>query len=142
VKSIIFNLNGIDGCISVTYAGYQMFVRDSLVKLLLLSGSYSQINQMRPWFSFLRWINMIFYSFEGLSELRCGIIVGCSPLGAVVTNEFAGQNFACVPPRLLPYGPGYENGPAGCAFEGSTLGSTSISGDNYLHVALGFERSQ
>ncbi|KAG9016077.1 hypothetical protein FRB93_011551 [Tulasnella sp. JGI-2019a] len=80
---------------------------------------------MHPWFSWLRWIDPIHYAFE-----------------ALMSNEFTGQTFECVPPSLVPYGPDYTPGQnAGCALAGASVGSTTIDGAAYLSIALRLYRS-
>lgn len=59
-----------------------------------------------PWFSWLRWLDPIYYSLE-----------------ALMSNEFTVLSFACVPNQLVPYGEGYVGGQnQGCAVVGATAG--------------------
>jgi hypothetical protein len=76
---------------------------------------------MHPWFSWIRWLNPIYYALE-----------------AMMSGEFDGLNLQCAPPQLAPYGPGYEGMPAGCAIAGADKGSTILSGTKWMHVALVF----
>lgn len=66
---------------------------------------------MHPWFSWIRWINPIFYAFESL-----------------VVNEFHGRNFAC--PSLVPsYGTGTS---FICSSVGAVAGERYVSGDAFV----------
>ncbi|WVR04900.1 hypothetical protein IAU60_001912 [Kwoniella sp. DSM 27419] len=76
---------------------------------------------MHPWFSWIRWIDPVYYSFEALA-----------------INEFDGLELQCVPPQLGPYGQGYGNGPAACAIPGAQPGSTTLRGDAWANTALRF----
>ncbi|KAG8863780.1 hypothetical protein FRB96_007617 [Tulasnella sp. 330] len=79
---------------------------------------------MHPWFAWLRWIDPVHYAFE-----------------ALMSNEFTGQSFECVPPSLVPYGEGYTGANAGCAVKGAGVGVTTISGTDYLATALNLHHS-
>ena len=77
------------------------------------------------WFGWMYYINPIGYSFEG-----------------VLTNEFAGRDMACAPAQLIPSGPGYDNQQyQGCAITGAQLGSTNVSGAQYLATSFEYSRS-
>lgn len=78
---------------------------------------------MKRWFSWLRWVNPIYYSMESL-----------------ISNEMDGLNFQCVSPALAPHGPSYLGGPQGCAVPGSTPGSTIVEGKHYMGTALWFHK--
>jgi len=58
-------------------------------------------------------------------------------------DELTGLELECSPPNLAPYGQGYtgEAGTQGCAIQGATPGSTTLSGTAYLDVALRFYQS-
>jgi ATP-binding cassette subfamily G (WHITE) protein 2 (SNQ2) len=61
---------------------------------------------------------------------------------AVMANEFEGRNFPCAPSQLVPSGPGYTNSQfQTCAVIGSTSGSTTVSGANYIAAAFGYSRA-
>ncbi|KAL4895842.1 ABC-2 type transporter-domain-containing protein [Aspergillus ambiguus] len=68
---------------------------------------------MHPWFSWIRWINPIFYSFE-----------------ALISNEFHGQNFECA--SLIPsYGTGSS---FICSAVGAVAGQRYILGDTFIEA--------
>lgn len=77
---------------------------------------------MHPWFSWIRWIDPVYYSFE-----------------ALMINELDGILVDCAPPALVPYGQNYGgNAPAGCAFIGAADGSTRLYGQAWANQALDF----
>jgi hypothetical protein len=73
---------------------------------------------MKPWFSWIRWINPIYYSFE-----------------ALVINELDGLDIECSPPQLFPLGGG---GPQACAITGAEPGQTEFQGQAWANQALEF----
>ncbi|KAF2191656.1 hypothetical protein K469DRAFT_487704, partial [Zopfia rhizophila CBS 207.26] len=79
---------------------------------------------MKPWLSWLRWLNPIQYCFE-----------------ALMVNEFDGLNIKCIPPNLVPLGPLVQPQFQSCTIQGSVPGSTSVRGKDYLEVSFGFRRS-
>ena len=76
------------------------------------------------WFGWLYFLNPIAYAFEG-----------------VLTNEFDGQVMPCAPQELVPQGPGVQPQYQGCAISGAQLGSTSVTGANYLSTTYEYYRS-
>ena len=76
------------------------------------------------WFGWLYYVNPIAYSFE-----------------AVLTNEFSGRVIDCSPEQLVPQGPGILPQYQGCATQGAVLGSTSLTGDEYLSTTFEYHRS-
>ncbi|WWD19932.1 hypothetical protein CI109_104404 [Kwoniella shandongensis] len=98
-------VSGLLFSIIVTYAGYIIYVPS-----------------MHPWFSWIRWINPVYYSFE-----------------ALMSHELTGLTLECVQPQLAPYGPGYTGaGQQGCALPGANPGTTTVDGTRYLDQALNF----
>ncbi|KAK4056102.1 hypothetical protein OIO90_002833 [Microbotryomycetes sp. JL221] len=87
--------------------------------LVTMAGYIIPIPAMKGWIAWFRYVNPVFYAFE-----------------AVMSSEFRGQTFDCVPPQLAPYGPGYEGQPAGCSVAGSLPDATSVEGEAYLETAL------
>ncbi|KAB8235266.1 ABC-2 type transporter-domain-containing protein [Aspergillus alliaceus] len=66
---------------------------------------------MHPWFSWIRWINPIYYTFESL-----------------VANEFHGRNFECA-----SYIPSYGTGNSFiCSVVGAVAGQRFVSGDDFI----------
>lgn len=100
-------VSGLSFSVLVTYAGYVIYVPS-----------------MKPWFSWLRWLDPIYYGFE-----------------ALMVNELTDLELQCVQPQLAPYGPGYTGVSQGCAIAGAQPGSTTISGTTYANMALNFYKS-
>ncbi|KAK8853503.1 hypothetical protein IAR55_004210 [Kwoniella newhampshirensis] len=98
-------VSGLLFSVIVTYAGYIIYTPS-----------------MHPWFSWIRWIDPVYYSFE-----------------ALMSHELTGLTLQCVQPQLAPYGPGYMGaGEQGCAIPGSNPGTTTVDGTTYLLTALRF----
>ena len=64
------------------------------------------------------------YGFEGL-----------------VSNEFYNLDIQCVPPYLVPQGPGATAEYQGCAIQGSQPGQIVVPGADYIQVAYTYSRS-
>ncbi|PYH30935.1 ABC multidrug transporter [Aspergillus neoniger CBS 115656] len=75
---------------------------------------------MHPWFSWIRWINPIFYSFEGL-----------------VANEFHGRNFECS--EFIPNYASLSGDSFICSAVGAVAGARTVSGDQF--ISLNYEYS-
>lgn len=95
-----------------------------VLMLVVYTGFVIRIPQMHDWFSWIRWINPIFYAFEIL-----------------LANEFHGVNFPC--DSIVPSGPGYA--PTGnnfmCNVEGAVTGENFVSGDRYIQAAYQYSWS-
>ncbi len=74
-----------------------------------------QLLQQKIWFGWLYYINPISYAFE-----------------AVLTNEFSGRVMQCATQQLVPQGPGVDPQYQGCALSGAQLGTTKVTGEQYL----------
>lgn len=72
---------------------------------------------MKPWFSWIYWLNPLAYGFD-----------------ALLSNEFHAKVLDCVNVNLVPSGPGYTDlAFASCAGVGGAIqGETTVNGDNYL----------
>ncbi|KAL8667719.1 MAG: hypothetical protein Q9202_000574 [Teloschistes flavicans] len=92
--------------------------------LIVYTGYLIPPAKMHPWFKWLIWINPVQYGFE-----------------ALMANEFAGLNIICVPPNLVPYGPGAVSGYQSCTLQGSQQGRTSVQGADYIREAFTYERA-
>lgn len=69
---------------------------------------------MPPWFSWIRWLNPIFYAYEG-----------------IVANEFHGRWFECT--AFVPnYLPSFRGKSFTCSSIGARAGDLFVSGDNYI----------
>ncbi|KAK2758216.1 hypothetical protein FQN54_004060 [Arachnomyces sp. PD_36] len=67
-----------------------------------------------PWFSWIRWINPIYYTFE-----------------ALVANEFHGRRFECS--QFVPAYPDLSGDSFICAARGGVAGERTVSGDDYIY---------
>ncbi|PSN73742.1 ABC drug exporter AtrF [Corynespora cassiicola Philippines] len=92
--------------------------------LVVYTGYLIPPSKMHPWFSWLRWINPVQYGFE-----------------ALLANEFYNLPIQCVPPYIVPQVPGAEEQYQSCAIQGSTPGSLTVDGADYLSVAFQYSRS-
>ncbi|KAL4861201.1 hypothetical protein BDV12DRAFT_204247 [Aspergillus spectabilis] len=93
-----------------------LFVGYVIPKQGLINGSI--------WFGWLLYVNPLSYSYE-----------------AVLSNEFSGRIMQCDPSMLVPQGPGVDPQYQGCSLTGSQLGSTDVSGSDYLDKTFQFTRS-
>ncbi len=85
----------------------------TVLALVIYVGFTITVPQMKPWFSWIRWINPIFYAFEIL-----------------IANEFHGQNFTCssiVPAYSPPIGDNWI-----CAMTGAVAGEDFVNGDAFI----------
>lgn len=72
-----------------------------------------------PWFSWIRWINPVFYTFE-----------------ALVANEFHGRQFACS--QFIPAYPNLPGDSFICAVRGAVAGERTVSGDAYIETQYSY----
>ncbi|KAF8314186.1 ABC transporter [Clavulina sp. PMI_390] len=96
----------------------------SIGLLILYAGYLIPQPSMKPWLSWTRWLNPLFYGFE-----------------AAMTNEFHDVEFSCA--QIVPSGGSYTT--AGdnfaCAVQGAQAGQTTVNGDAYLSAALDYHHS-
>ncbi|KAK8017797.1 hypothetical protein PG993_014123 [Apiospora rasikravindrae] len=87
-----------------------------VLALVIYTGYVIAVPQMHPWFSWIRYINPIFYGFE-----------------ALIANEFHNREVPCA--MTIPAGPGYSP-PVGdsfiCSVVGAKPGENFVSGDAYI----------
>ncbi|KAL6855609.1 ATP-binding cassette transporter snq2 [Amphichorda felina] len=100
------------------------FTGISIQILVVYTGYLIPPDSMHPWFSWLRWINWIQYGFECL-----------------VSNEFAYRDMECVPPYLVPLGPGASPQYQSCTLKGSQPGQTTVRGPAYINTAFTYTRA-
>lgn len=84
-----------------------------VLALVIYTGFVISVPLMHPWFSWIRWINPVFYAFEIL-----------------VANEFHGRRFECssiVPAQ--PVGNSWI-----CAVVGAVAGESTVSGDAFIET--------
>jgi ATP-binding cassette subfamily G (WHITE) protein 2 (SNQ2) len=92
--------------------------------LIVYTGYLIPPSKMHPWFSWLRWINPVQYGFE-----------------ALLANEFYNLELECVPPYIVPQVPNGDPRYQTCAVQGSTPGSLTVNGANYISTAYQYSRS-
>ncbi|KAL8847299.1 MAG: hypothetical protein Q9221_007644 [Calogaya cf. arnoldii] len=92
--------------------------------LIVYTGYLIPPQKMHPWFKWLIWINPVQYGFE-----------------ALMANEFYNLDIDCVPPNLVPQGPTASPQFQSCTLQGSTPGTTTVSGSEYIRVAFTYERA-
>lgn len=110
-------VSGLAVVILFTYSGCESSVIvvapiATLIRFILLDIVQKPV--MKPWFSWIMWIDPLYYAVEGM-------------LG----TELRDRVFPCEGPNLIPTGPGYAGGPASCAGVGGSIG-TSVNGSEYL----------
>ncbi|KAL4886550.1 ABC-2 type transporter-domain-containing protein [Aspergillus karnatakaensis] len=67
-----------------------------------------------PWFSWIRWINPVFYTFE-----------------AMIANEFHGRRFECS--QFVPPYPNLSGDNFVCSVRGAVAGERTVSGDAFIY---------
>ncbi|KAG9240033.1 putative Brefeldin A resistance protein [Calycina marina] len=88
-----------------------------LSALIMYTGYMIPKPEMKPWFSWIFWIDPLAYGFE-----------------AILANEMKSQIIPCVNDNLVPNGPGYTSATnQACAGIGGAIpGATSVTGEQYL----------
>ncbi|KAG6010295.1 hypothetical protein E4U21_007344 [Claviceps maximensis] len=84
-----------------------------VLALVIYTGFAIPVPEMHPWFSWIRWINPVFYAFEIL-----------------VANEFHNRDFTCsdiVPPYSPNIGDSWI-----CSVAGAVPGQYTVSGDAFI----------
>jgi len=84
-----------------------------VLAVVIYTGFVIAIPQMHPWFSWIRWINPVFYGFEVL-----------------IANEFHGREFTCssITPSYTPrHGDSWI-----CSAVGAVAGRRTVNGDSYI----------
>jgi ATP-binding cassette subfamily G (WHITE) protein 2 (PDR) len=84
-----------------------------VLALVIYTGFVIPVASMHPWFSWIRFINPIFYAFEIL-----------------IANEFHGRDFTCSA-ILPPYTP-LQGDSWICSIVGAVPGRTTVSGDAFI----------
>ncbi|KAM4063501.1 ABC-2 type transporter [Hirsutella rhossiliensis] len=93
-----------------------------VLALVIYTGFAIRVPEMHPWFSWIRWINPIFYAFEIL-----------------IANEFHGREFTCssiVPPYSPPRGDSWI-----CQVAGAVAGRSTVSGDAFIAADYSYSYS-
>lgn len=84
-----------------------------VLALVIYTGFAITVPDMHPWFSWIRWINPIFYAFEIL-----------------VANEFHGREFSCA--SFVPPYPDLQGDTFVCDTSGAVAGQQTVSGDAFI----------
>ncbi len=92
--------------------------------LIVYTGYLIPPTKMHPWFKWLIWINPVQYGFE-----------------ALMSNEFHNLQIQCVPPYLVPQGPGAAPQYQSCLIRGSQPGQTTVNGADYIMTAFTYTRA-
>ena len=92
--------------------------------LIVYTGYLIPPEKMHPWFKWLIWINPVQYGYE-----------------ALISNEFYNLQIQCVPPNLVPQGPGVSPEYQSCTLQGSQPGQTFVNGADYIKTAYTYTRS-
>jgi ATP-binding cassette subfamily G (WHITE) protein 2 (SNQ2) len=95
----------------------------SIQAMIVYTGYLIPPTSMHPWFSWIRWINPVQYSFE-----------------AIMANEFYDLDIQCVSPYLVPVGPGVTPEHQSCLIRGSSAGSTTVKGADYIKAQYDYSR--
>lgn len=90
---------------------------------IVYTGYVIPPTKMHPWFKWLIWINPVQYGFE-----------------ALMSNEFYNLEIECVPPSLVPQGPGAAPQYQSCAIQGSQPGQLTVSGADYIFTGFTYKR--
>ncbi|RHZ44991.1 uncharacterized protein CDV56_102336 [Aspergillus thermomutatus] len=86
-----------------------------VLAIVIYTGFVIPVPQMSsiPWFSWIRWINPVFYTFE-----------------ALIANEFHGRRFECS--QFVPAYPSLTGNSFICSVRGAVAGERTVSGDAYI----------
>ncbi|RSL99939.1 hypothetical protein CEP52_009463 [Fusarium oligoseptatum] len=86
-----------------------------VLALVIYTGFMIRVPQMHDWFSWIRWINPIFYGFEIL-----------------IANEFHGQNFTCS--SIIPAYTPLSGDSWICSAVGAVPGEYTVNGDSFIET--------
>ena len=92
--------------------------------LVVYTGYLIPPQKMHPWFKWLIWVNPVQYGFE-----------------ALMSNEFGNLDIQCVPPYLVPQGPGASSQYQSCTIQGSRPGEPVVNGADYIQTAFTYTRA-
>jgi len=86
-----------------------------VLAIVIYTGFVIPVPEMSsvPWFSWIRFINPVFYTFE-----------------ALVANEFHGRQFTCS--QFIPAYPNLSGNSFICSIRGAVPGQRTVSGDAYI----------
>ncbi|KAH7409672.1 ABC-2 type transporter [Cadophora sp. MPI-SDFR-AT-0126] len=84
-----------------------------VLAIIIYTGFVIAIPQMHPWFSWIRWVNPVFYAFEIL-----------------IANEFHGREFTCS--NIIPSYTPLQGDSWICSAVGAVAGRRTVNGDAYI----------
>lgn len=87
--------------------------------LAIYTGFIVPVPYMYPWFSWLHYMNPIYYAFETL-----------------VANEFHGRDLGCS--SMIPAYPNMEGDTFICSSKGAVAGQNTVSSDAYIWASYNF----
>ncbi|KAK1996952.1 ABC-2 type transporter [Colletotrichum falcatum] len=93
-----------------------------VLALVIYTGFAIPTSQMVPWFSWLRWLNPVFYAFEIL-----------------VANEFHGREFICS--QIIPSYTPLVGDSWICSSVGAVAGQRTVSGDAFIETNYDYYHS-
>ncbi|GME65723.1 ABC transporter [Neofusicoccum parvum] len=90
---------------------------------IIYTGFYVTPPGMKVWLGWIRYLNPMYYSFEG-----------------VMVNEIAGSQYRCSQPDTVPVGASYNDSRyQTCAVQGFEPGAPFLEGEAYLNAFYGFQ---
>ncbi|PSN63765.1 hypothetical protein BS50DRAFT_576389 [Corynespora cassiicola Philippines] len=84
-----------------------------VLAIVIYTGFVVAVPNMHPWFSWIRWVNPVFYAFEIL-----------------VANEFHGREFTCS--AIIPAYTPLQGDSWICSIVGAVAGQRTVSGDDFI----------
>lgn len=87
--------------------------------LAIYTGFIVPVPYMHPWFSWLHYMNPIYYAFEILAA-----------------NEFHGSDYGCS--SMIPAYPNMEGDTFICSSKGAVAGQNTVSSDAYIWASYNF----
>jgi ATP-binding cassette, subfamily G (WHITE), member 2, SNQ2 len=107
--------------VMMVYAGEYGSSIQPFVVTDVISGYLIPVPDMHVWFRWISYINPVTYAFS-----------------AVMGSELSGLIMQCVEPQYVPYGGTYDSSVyRSCTLTGSTMGSSVVSGEDYLLAQYG-----
>ncbi|EFX03218.1 ABC multidrug transporter [Grosmannia clavigera kw1407] len=101
--------------ITKTVSQAMMLAGVMVLALVIYTGFVVTVPKMHPWFSWIRWINPVYYAFEVL-----------------IANEFHGRSFTCS--SIIPAYTPLVGDSWICSVASSVAGQHTVSGDAFIGV--------
>lgn len=105
-----------------TVAQAMAFAGVMILAIVIYTGFVVPEPEMHPWFSWIRWINPLFYGFESL-----------------IANEFHGRQFKCS--TFVPSYPTLSGDAFICQVQGAVAGQRTVSGDTFIKQQYNYSYS-